>query len=572
MKNFYVIFLLLIPFFTQAQLSYHHGFGLGYTGNDNPGSVKIDAQNNVLVVGSFTTYIDMDPGLGTTALNANTGIDGFVGKYTSSGTLLWAFSIGGTGNEGVSSINIDGSDIVIVGSFNDTVDVDPGPGTTNLVSAGNYDFFIARYTSTGQFVSAKRFGGSGDESFMDMDMQNGSMTITGWFEDTLALDTFQYVARGSNDVFVAKLNSAGDVLWSHTFGGTGFSLSYGRKVIIDSSGIVYATGTINATNIDVDPGPGIVSLSTTGSSDIYIIQYLSNGDLGWARLIGGSTGELAGDIEMDRNGDLFVAGYTNSDSLDMNPDTSATAFLYELPGINGAQDMIVGKYTSTGQYVWAHRTGKRSSDTGWGIEVDEINNLFVCASFGDDSVDFDPGPGIFLMSTDSGVTTAGALVQYNGATGNFVDAISFGGNGQTLPNDLALSNGKVWVTGIFRGDSMDLDPGVGTAYIYNHGTGATTDAFIAGYNYGAMTRIQELRANSLKLYPSLTKDMVNITFDEVLTQGIVEVRNTEGKLILREKVNSFPYSISVKNFAAGLYVASLFAGEKTYSGKFMKTE
>ena len=71
----------------------------------------------------------------------------------------WAKSIGGTSTDIGRSIALnDTGNVYVTGSFNGTVDFDPGPGTANLTSAGNDDIFFAKYSSSGNYIWAKRLG------------------------------------------------------------------------------------------------------------------------------------------------------------------------------------------------------------------------------------------------------------------------------------------------------------------------------------------------------------------------------------------------------------------------------
>ena len=107
--------------------------------------ITTDASGNVYTTGYYQGTVDFDPGAGTSDLISNGGWDIFIQKLDPSGNLLWANSIGGTGQDVGNSIALDISENMhITGTFQGTVDFDPGPGTTNLVSYGNDDPFILK--------------------------------------------------------------------------------------------------------------------------------------------------------------------------------------------------------------------------------------------------------------------------------------------------------------------------------------------------------------------------------------------------------------------------------------------
>ena len=72
----------------------------------------------------------------------------------------WAKSVGGLANDYGNSISVDASgNVYVTGDFQGTADFDPGSGTTNLTSSGDYDIFFAKYNSSGELVWAKNVGG-----------------------------------------------------------------------------------------------------------------------------------------------------------------------------------------------------------------------------------------------------------------------------------------------------------------------------------------------------------------------------------------------------------------------------
>ncbi|MDP6912257.1 MAG: SBBP repeat-containing protein, partial [Acidimicrobiales bacterium] len=130
------------------------------------------------------------------------------------------------------------------GSGNETVDFDPGPGTANLTpNGGGYDAFVSKLDSSGNYVWAKSFGDSGNDSgaWVAVD-SSGNVYTTGSFGvGPVDFDPGSGTdSRTSNgvlqDVYVLKLDSAGDYVWAKNFGDT--NPDYGYSVAVDSSGNV----------------------------------------------------------------------------------------------------------------------------------------------------------------------------------------------------------------------------------------------------------------------------------------------------------------------------------------------
>ena len=159
----------------------------------------------------------MSPGDGRPDLISAGGNDVFVSKLDSTGVFVWANAFRGTGNDIGRSVAVDSSgNVYTTGYFSGTVDFNPGAGTANLVSAGESDVFVSKLNSAGEFVWAKRFGGTGTEEGLSIAVDSsGNVYTTGSFSDTVDFNPGEGAAdltsspAGWTDVFVSKLNSLG---------------------------------------------------------------------------------------------------------------------------------------------------------------------------------------------------------------------------------------------------------------------------------------------------------------------------------------------------------------------------
>jgi hypothetical protein len=94
-------------------------------------------------------------------LTSSGGDEGVLFNYDETGNLIYAFKIGGSGNDRINAIASDSSgNIYIAGAFSGTADFNPGAGVTNLVAAGGEDMFFAKYDAAGSLVWARKAGGS----------------------------------------------------------------------------------------------------------------------------------------------------------------------------------------------------------------------------------------------------------------------------------------------------------------------------------------------------------------------------------------------------------------------------
>ncbi len=164
--------------------------------------------------------------------------------------------------------------VYIVGNFGGTVDFDPSANNVNLTSEGNNDIFIAKYDNNGNYTWAKRLGGEDADFGRGIDVDaNGNIYISGSFEDNAIFDnTTQYsvTSSGSADYFVAKYTNSGDFIWVNRIGDTGFER--GVDLVVDDNENIYVTGGFWS-SADFDPSTGVSNLASNGSEDIFIQRF-----------------------------------------------------------------------------------------------------------------------------------------------------------------------------------------------------------------------------------------------------------------------------------------------------------
>ncbi len=242
---------------------------------DEGKAIAVDAAGAVYVTGKFWGTTDFDPGLGTNNLTSNGADDTYILKLTTAGDLAWVKQIGGPDYEYGYAIQVDAAgNIYSAGSFQNTVDFDPGAGTTNLTSAGFDDSYLFKLNAAGDFLWAKQITGSGVNLILSMFIDaTGSIYTTGIFENTADFDpgvgTFNLTAAGLIDIFIQKLDATGNLVWALAFGGSGQDFS--QAISIGAVGEVYSTGIFSDT-VDFDPGVGMTNQISVGSFDSYVLK------------------------------------------------------------------------------------------------------------------------------------------------------------------------------------------------------------------------------------------------------------------------------------------------------------
>ena len=436
-------------------------------------SIAVDSSGNVYTSGSFQGTVDFDPGAGEANLTSAGGSDVFVSKLDSSGNFVWAKRFGGTSTDAGFGIAVDSSgNVYTTGSFFGTVDFDPGAGVADLTSAGERDVFVSKLDSSGNFVWAKRFGGTiADVGRIIAFDSSGNVYTTGYFFSTADFDpgagTTNLTSAGGAEVFVSKLDSSGNFVWAKGLGG--ISTDEGYSIGVDSSGNVYTTGYFNGT-VDFDPGAGVTNLTSAGGNDSFVLKLDSLGNFVWAKGLGGTAADVGRTIAVDSSGHVYTAGYFIG-RADFDPG-AGQANLTSASGSGGSdRDVFVSKLDSSGNFVWAKGLGGTAADESNSIAVDSSGNVYTTGFF-NGIADFDPGAG------EANLTSAGgndSFISKLDSSGNFVWAKRLGGTSSDLGYPIAVdSSGNVYTSGSFQG-TVDFDPGAGEANLTSVGS---NDVFV----------------------------------------------------------------------------------------------
>jgi hypothetical protein len=333
MKN--ILFSLILISTSLISSAQNKGWfkQIGGAIGDGVRDITIDKQGNKYLTGSFRDTVDFDPGDSSFILVSSEHNAVYVLKLDPCDKFLWARSFGGTGVNDGYTVSVDEmGNVYVLGNFHGTGDFDPGIGTTILTSDDKNDIFILKLNSTGHFVWAKRLGGSGQDIGNSMTLFNNNISIIGYFEDS----------------------------------------------------------------INLDPGITNTTLISEGFYDIFILQIDLNGNIKWAKKIGGTSRCYGNSITSDSKGELISTGYFQG-TADFDPGI----LNYNLT-TNGYDDIFISKLDSNGNFSWAKTFGGSNFDWGHAVTTDSNDNILVTGGFRD-SLDFNPNLGLDIHSSEGSV-------------------------------------------------------------------------------------------------------------------------------------------------------------------------
>jgi gliding motility-associated-like protein/uncharacterized delta-60 repeat protein len=370
--------------------------------------------------------------------------------------LDWVQQFGSAGNELIQGMVRDASgNIYLSGGFTGTIDFDPGPGVSNMTSAGQRDIFVVKMDAVGNFVWAFRTGGTDSESASALSVDgSGNVYVAGSYAFAFDFDPGAGVvnlgAVNSDDIFIVKLDASGNFSWAKKVGGSSTDLV--GDIAISSSGDIWLTGGFRST-VDFDPGTGISNLTAAALYDIYILRLDQDGNFLSVGHVSGSGSEIALSIDIDPTGNLLLTGNFQV-TVDFDPGPG----VFTMAPFGGNDNTFILKLNSFGGFLWAKQPGGSGGSSGSSITADADGNIYATGNF-QGTLDFDPNSGVVNM------TSAGdrdIFVVKLDPSGQLVWARRMGGtladNGNSIDVD---GSNNVYVLGNFFG-TADFDPGAGT--------------------------------------------------------------------------------------------------------------
>lgn len=448
---------------------------VGGSSYDAGTDIATDASGNVYTIGYFQgPAVDFDPGPAGNFFVGNGGYDIFILKLNANGIFQWVKTIGSLQNDVGVSIALDqNGNILATGHFFGPTDFDPGAGVATLTSNGARDIFVLKLDPNGNFLWAKSMGGAGDDfgNAIATD-DNGNVYTTGEFNGTADFDpgagTFNLTSNGNVDVFIQKLDANGTFQWATNMGGVNPDRGFG--ITTDATGNVYTTGLFVGT-VDFDPGAGALNLTST-QLDAFIQKLDANGNLVWAKSMGGSSWDVGQSISIDASGNVLTTGYFST-TADFDPGAGVANITS-----SGGRDIFIQKLDVDGNFIWVKKMGGTSDDFGYAIDTDALGNVYSTGEFSL-TADFNPGTAT-LNLTSAGFSDI--YYQKLDENGNFIWAVKIGANsidlGQSITVDAA---GDILATGYFD-STVDFNPGTGVANLI--AVGGDSEVFIQKFASG----------------------------------------------------------------------------------------
>lgn len=366
---------------------------VGGTAEDRGASVALDLTGTYVYMGGFTASAGLASALSHQTVLGG-GNDGLIIKLaTANGTRTWSTYYGGAGDDRINSITIDGANNLCVAGVTSSATAIASGGVYQTALSGPTDAFVAKFNGSGAAASAVRiwgtyFGGSAQEEAFGVSTDAANNVVfTGQTNSVIGIatsGTHQAILNGTNDAFLASLNTSGTVRnWGTYFGGPG--TEQGNGVVVDP-----VTGAIAMVGNTTSAG-GVATLGSHqpvyggGVQDAFLAYFTSSAIIRWSTYFGGTSLDYGEDVCLDQYRNIVIAGGTFSTN-------GIASDLSNQPSIGGDYDGYAAKFLTNGQRLWGTYFGNALYDYAFGVACNASGEMVL---------------GGHTTST-SGIATAGA--------------------------------------------------------------------------------------------------------------------------------------------------------------------
>ncbi len=391
-------------------------------------------------------------------------------SFAQAPNCLWANSSGGAGDDVGQSVATDAHGNVYVTGYFKSATMTFGTTTlTNADNTGNSnDIFVAKYDAAGTLLWAKLAGGSGNDYCNSITTDaSGNVYVTGYFPSpTISFGT----------TTLSNVDNTGNTwdVFVVKYDATGNVLWAKRaggnggevstSIVTDASGNVYVTGFFTSASTTF----GAITLTNANNLgmfwDILFVKYAPNGTVLWAKSAGGTSDDYVTSVASDVSGNVYVTGYFQSTTITFGSTTLNNA---------GFRDIFIVKYDTSGTVLWAKSAGVTVDDMGLSVSTDASGNIYVTGAFQSPTITF--GTTTLTNADNTGNSWDMFVVKYE-ATGNVLWAKRAGVTGNDYGTCVATdASGNVYVTGSFDSPTITF----GTNTLTNVGY---EDIFIAKYD------------------------------------------------------------------------------------------
>jgi len=515
------------------------------SGGSSSISIATDFQGNIVTVGTFEGQIDADPGLGSIPLSSN-GVDMILKKLDPQGNLIWVKRFEGSVRPFSVSVTTDLlGNIILCGRMGSVLDTDPGTGTEVFNSISNWDGFVIKLDSDGNFIWSQHFATSTNNEVVCQNLVTGSnneIYLVGDFEGTVEFGTSgTTLSANSQSNFVMRINANGSIEWINRYGLN--TNNFCRAVTLRSNGNVLVGMNITG-SATLTSGTVVTALN---NRDAFAVELDTDGNYVHHLQFQGDNDVTLQSVNEDYQGNLYLTGdFTGT--VDFNPGTGVNEIQVE-----GVTDGFALKMIND-SLAWVKTFPAFNSSyqltRPLTSVVDGYNNLYIGGGFSG-TVDFDPGPDSIIYNAPTEVD--GFILQLS-PDGHYLWSTRMWAGAISSYYSLALNdNNDLFTTGVFR-LQMDLDPGSVSQIV----TSSQDRFFIQKLNPPAVLSVSEISESSVSVYPNPSDGFINVAFDSLQESVRYEIYQLNGEIVDSGELRNAQEAYLELPERTGIYLLKLY--------------
>jgi hypothetical protein len=494
---------------------------------------------------------------GDTIAKVTNNHDIFTAKYDHTGKFQWVRTAGGQWGDYAKAVTCDGAgNIFVVGEMEMTIQF-YGTNTT-LSTWGDNDIFIARYNTNGELIWAQRAGGKGNDKPHAVVLDGNFLYVAGKIEKEAYFDegAIRLTTDDSDDIFLAKYDINGKFYWVRQVVGPGEDEA--MDVTVDADRNVYITGFVEG-----DANFSGTTIKSKGNKDIFIAKYSPDGNLIWVKNDGGLRNDAGYGIVAAPDGRIYVTGGFREKSTFGN---------IEMTAIKGDLDVFIACYSKDGEIIWVKKGGGDINDNSFAIACDSESNVYITGYYGA-KAEFG---GQFITAADSADIFVAKYTK-DGELGWLMSVDGIKDHEYKMGTEEA--GRAIWVdkfnnvivAGSFRSDAM-----FGNHYLQGW---MNSDIFVAkikqpGSTEPDFTSVAETELkNYFEIYPNPTQDYIFINYwgnDQLNLR--VEIQTIQGQVMIQKDytcTGGHKQRIALNDLAQGIYFVKITSAEGQHVQKIV---
>ena len=391
----------------------------------------LDGSGGIVVGGIFTGTITLG---GTTLVSAGNN-DAFMGRLSPAGAWTQVVAFGGTGDDYLDGLALDGSGgVVVVGNFTSPT-LTLGANTLQNADASgrSSDILVARLSAAGIWTQVVRAGGNNSDAPRAVAVEaNGTVVVAGNFRSSSIAFGATTLANGSvvpfKDLFVARLSVAGT--WTQAVRAGGTNDDDPRSLAVDAAGTVTLVGTGDNQPGNFGNAPIINANPVLGNDGIFVARLNPTGT--WTQVVvaSGAASSYPIHLALDSAGNAILAGTFVGPTIRFGPFQLA----HFGNGITTSDyDIFLARLSPAGSWTQAVAVGGAGSDTVGHMVADANGTATVVGTFTSSQLAF----GATTLA-NAGSATSDIFLARLSATGSWTQALRVGGSGSDVSAGVAL--------------------------------------------------------------------------------------------------------------------------------------